>query len=244
MSKTFVVLTLLVSAVVLADTQRKTDARSLFYDTTSDLTKAPGALEHKEGAGTAKAAAAAAKPISTGLMYYVELIQPGGEKIRVTTKRVFHSGDKLRLHVETKVDGRLVVLQRRRDGSAQVLFPDPRVHNGDNLIRAHVDTVVPSDESWFKFDDKPGLEKLTLLLATEAKYGDFRQEVAEARADSDRAVKLEAKIHKATQRDLIVEVDDDKEKAGTFVIEKTAAGGPDPNPASGMVTAEITLNHQ
>ena len=79
------------------------------------------------GGGSTQPAPAPPKPGEvTGLMYYVEVIQPTGQALRVNTSRVFHSGERLRFHVMSNVSGKLTILQserRRRPVAATV--PEP-----------------------------------------------------------------------------------------------------------------------
>lgn len=102
-----------------------------------------------------------------GIKYWLELIQPGSAEItRVNSTRIFHSGEKIRLHLETNVNGRVTLLQLGQDGAGHVLFPDARINQGDNYIQAGIDTPVPSSSAWIKFDNHPGIERMIVLLAS------------------------------------------------------------------------------
>src|ERR1035441_3194605 len=63
---------------------------------------------------------------------------------------------KRRILLKSNSNGRLVIAQRDSGGGSSVLFPDPRVAGGDNRIRASQVTALPSESTWFKFDEHPG----------------------------------------------------------------------------------------
>jgi hypothetical protein len=103
---------------------------------------------------------------NVGIKYWLELVQPGTSQIvRVNSNRIFHSGEKIRLHVETNVDGHVMLLQLGQDGASHVLFPDRRINSGNNYVRAGVDTPIPSTSAWIKFDNHPGVERLIVFLS-------------------------------------------------------------------------------
>ena len=223
------------------DTKRL-DARSLFYDPTSGAASStpPVSPGHTP---------APARPVvnvrNTGIMYYVELIKPSGEKVRVTTSRTFHTGDKIQLHVQTNVDGRLVIVQKQKDGSSQVIFPDKRVNGGSNTLHARADTIVPSEDSWFKFDDNPGEEHILMLLTTEAAYEQVRQDVAAATTDAKKADELSRNIAQhRTDRGLVLQVDDKADKPATYVVSTNSTAPPTTAGIGTVVATEIVLNHQ
>jgi hypothetical protein len=192
-------------------------------------------------------------------MYYVELIKPDGEALRVTTNRVFHSGERIRLHVESNTPGRLVLTQHRTDGTARVLFPDVRVRGGDNHIDANVDAVLPSpaDSSWFRFDDKPGTERLTLVLLPSSSEPKIRPSavVADGRREDctsaimaggkDLDVELAQTLARCADRaagskDLVLETDDRDAKPASYVVSTAPSRADEPV----LVATEIVLRHE
>jgi len=103
---------------------------------------------------------------------------PNGELMRVNNNRAFLSGEKIRIHFQSNVDGRLMIFQQEKNGVMRRLYPDSRINGGDNRIMARVDTIIPSATAWLTFDDDPGEERLTVFLATEQGYNDLRSQTA------------------------------------------------------------------
>jgi hypothetical protein len=104
-----------------------------------------------------------AQQLNTGIQYWIELSRNGNIS-KVNNKTVFHSGDKIRFHVKPNIDGFAYILLRSGSrGEQQILFPDPQ-RNEENRMEHGKDYVLPNDGA-LKFDQNPGIEKLTLLLA-------------------------------------------------------------------------------
>jgi hypothetical protein len=102
--------------------------------------------------------------MNTGLQYWIELVR-GGQKIKVNNKMAFKSGDKIRFHVRSNVNGYAYILLRNGSrGEQTVLFPDSS-RNDDNKVARGTEYVMPSD-GYLTFDANPGVEKLTLLLSS------------------------------------------------------------------------------
>lgn len=167
---TAVILGLISFAVGAAETR---GAKAIFVDVTSGVQvqgNVPGSEARARSQNRsrsnrpAKREATAAVPQASGLMIYLELLSPSGQRSRVTPDRIFHSGERILMHVTSSMDGDIAVYQRNPDGSATMLFPDPRVNNGSAFIAKGVDTVLPSPGAWFRFDDQIGTEHLTIVL--------------------------------------------------------------------------------
>jgi hypothetical protein len=100
-------------------------------------------------------------------MYYLELLQADGQLVRVTSSTVFHSGERVRLHVTSNVDGALLILQKQDQGPFERLLPSSAVPASAALVRKSIDTLLPSADGWFKFDERPGeIQLLVMLVAT------------------------------------------------------------------------------
>lgn len=123
---------------------------------------------HPRRAGVASQATEVkvARP-GAGLHYYVELIGPTGEGRRVNINQVFRSGDRIRLHFISNAAGRLALFQRRKDGTADMLFPHAQLVAGNDRIRAGEDAVVPPGDAWLRFDEQPGVEHLVVMFAAD-----------------------------------------------------------------------------
>jgi hypothetical protein len=239
---------LLCIAISLGQTApEKKGAKALYYDATSQVTvggTSGQTATKKVPSGQPGTPTAPVPKVNTGLMYYVELVKPNGELLRVNASRVFHSGERIRLHFQSNVEGRLVILQRQKDGSAQKLYPDVRINRGDNSIHAGVDTVIPSKEAWFTFDNNPGEERLMVFLTTESSYETIRAQVATPTINNDNAGRLASRITQQQRgsKALVLEVDDKSESPATYAVAPIPQAPA--NPDSDIVALEIVLNHQ
>jgi hypothetical protein len=199
-----------------------------------------------------------------GIKYWLELIQPGTAQIvRVNSNRVFHSGERIRLHVETNVDGRVMLLQLGQDGTSQVLFPDARINSGDNYIRAGIDTPVPSARDWIKFDNRPGLERLIVFLTPADRrfpadrpspliqQADARTSASQPKpeepSDGDlerpgTATLLAILDRSQGSKGLVVEVDDQSERPASYAV--LPAGGIASAKAQDPLAIEIRFRHE
>lgn len=99
-----------------------------------------------------------------GLKYRILLRTPDCDIKEVDSAYTFHSGDKVRLQIESNVDGYLYVLQKGSTGKDRMLFPDARINGGDNKIARGILYSVPGSQ-WFTFDNNPGIESLTVAVS-------------------------------------------------------------------------------
>jgi len=116
-----------------------------------------------------------------------------GHTSNVSADYAFHSGDRMKFQFDVNKDCYVYVLHRTVDGDAaaikryagtrgieiireddrhdrktdtwELLFPN--AHSGrDNLIKANALTSIPSvPEQFFRMDENPGMEKLTIVAA-------------------------------------------------------------------------------
>lgn len=87
-----------------------------------------------------------------------------GEFVRANAQEVFKSGDTIRLLIETNVDGYLYIFSRENGEAPRLLYPNLRVQNGNNLIKAHEPFWLP-DAGEIEFDGNPAKETLSLVFA-------------------------------------------------------------------------------
>lgn len=115
--------------------------------------------------------ASAERPLGVG--YTLFTMNKAGNPVRVSPERDFHTGDALRLVVESNADGYLYVFNRDGSGPAKMIFPSPALISGANRIRAHVPYQIPSthedpERQWFKFlSEVPTREELCLIVTSE-----------------------------------------------------------------------------
>jgi hypothetical protein len=227
-------------------------AKALFIDNTSGTTIAsapPAAAPARSGSkphtgsrtkapGRNQASAAADRTTQevSGLMYYVELVSPNGETSRVTTDRVFRSGERILLHLISSIDGEIAVYQRTPSGHAARLFPDARIANGTARIAKGLDTIVPSPTSWFRFDNEAGSEELTVVLTP--RVGSAEPERAPV-ATQVAVVRYEEIAPVGGSKGLVVETENTGAEQATYVVRRVESGRP-PEP----VVVRIRLQHR
>lgn len=108
-----------------------------------------------------------------GLGYTLYMRNSMGDAVRVDPEREFHSGDGVRLSMESNTDGYLYVFHTENDGPPTLIYPDARINDGDNEMEAHVPYEVPSPFEdregyrWFFFDANPANERLYIVVTRE-----------------------------------------------------------------------------
>jgi hypothetical protein len=104
------------------------------------------------------------------LRYWIELRGPSpSENGSVTESRTFKSGERIRLHFSSSTGGYISLAQRNKNGSLTFLFPSPEKGLFDTRIKPSVNRILPSENVWLKFDDKPSTERILILFADSPK---------------------------------------------------------------------------
>ena len=131
---------------------------------------------------------------------------------------MFHSGERIRLHFRSNADGYLTLILIGSSGTSRVLFPDPAQGLFENRLAAGRDLVVPSDDSWLRFDETIGEERLLALFARS------REDVEEfpLRPEMDRtqtAALLAGGAAARGSKDLVVETEtENAAEIGTYGV--------------------------
>jgi hypothetical protein len=113
--------------------------------------------------------------IGIGLTLFMR--DSNGLSVRVDPSREFHQNDRVRLLLESNVDGFLYVFNTTDGGAPVMIYPDPDLDEGGNYIQAHVPVEVPSSVAaeerlkWFRFDATPGVERLYFVFTREPLSG-------------------------------------------------------------------------
>jgi hypothetical protein len=170
--------------VVSAQDARARDLSRLFYNDTlqqqpaqPSATPAP-AIPAGDGGGNAPASAA--QPVRdnapvkngpptgmtrrVGLKYQILLQGPRGDVRIASPAEEFHSKDRIRIQIESNVDGYLYIFQKGSSGRESTLFPDPDINDGCNDVNRGVLYSTP-DDSWFVFDNTRGDEQLLVVVS-------------------------------------------------------------------------------
>jgi hypothetical protein len=93
--------------------------------------------------------------------------KPYREPFKLPGEILFEKDDQVRLHVGSSQDGHLYIFNEgpSRNGEApplNVLFPSPTANNGLSLVSSGQTIDIPR-QSWFRFDQEEGTEKLWLV---------------------------------------------------------------------------------
>ena len=196
------------------------------------------------------------KPL--GLRYSF-LRNAGGDEYReVDPDTVFHSGDRIRVAVQSNGEGYLYIVMKGASGTWKVLFPSAEVADGSNRVAAGRQTLIPPPPDRFAFDEQAGEERLFIVLSRQPEpslekliysLGSAsptaneppKQLLSTSLAPVDDALvgRLRNQVY---ARDLIFEkVDDatpgDKKEKAVYVVNPTGS------PESRLV-ADVTLKHQ
>jgi hypothetical protein len=112
-----------------------------------------------------------ARPIGLGVTLFKR--GPRDAAMRVSARREFRAGDAVRFMIESNNSGYLYVFHIENDGPAKMIFPDARLHGGDNFIQAHVPKEAPSSREedpefrWFHFDHAVAIERFYIFVTRE-----------------------------------------------------------------------------
>jgi hypothetical protein len=139
--------------------QEPVRARDLFL-AGSEKAASPGA-EQPVGAKSDKTI----KGVPLGLRYSIVKSAGGGQASEVDPDTVFHSGDRIRLNIQSNDRGYLYIVMRGSSGRWSLLFPSKEILAGNNLVEKGKQYEIPLGSVWFAFDEQPGVEKLFLVLA-------------------------------------------------------------------------------
>ena len=99
-----------------------------------------------------------------GLGYTVFLKDEAEGWMRVSTKRAFISGQQIKVLLETNIDGYLYIFHQENDQPITLFFPNLKIQNGNNQIKANRPLLVPEGNAW-RFDHKPAIETLTFIVS-------------------------------------------------------------------------------
>lgn len=103
--------------------------------------------------------------MNTGLQYWIELHRKG-QKLKVTNKTKFYSGDKIRFHIRPNIDGyAYVFLKLGSKGNREVLFPLERFHDDNRISRGRVIAIPTQECDMLEFDNDKGKELVGIVLS-------------------------------------------------------------------------------
>lgn len=181
--------------------------------------------------------------LATGLAYWIEVIQPNGKSIRATAEsRIFKSGERIRFAFKTNKTGYLYLLSLGSSGKGTVLFPDPRINDGKNLVAANIDYKIPFGTKSFVMDTTPGEEKV-LVFFSESEIGDIRDyfigNTSNKQIEAQDTQRLYAYAQSNGSKDILFEEDvlEAKMQPASYIVNKSI------DPKS-VIFKEITIRHK
>jgi hypothetical protein len=128
-------------------------------------TKTPVKPAESGGGSTDRTTAEPAAPAQLALRYSI-LQQTDDGAREVDADSEFHSGDKVRVKVESNEPAYLYIVQHGSSGSLCMLFPSREIDGGNNRISTgHANTIPPESGPPFIFDKTAGVEKLSMVLS-------------------------------------------------------------------------------
>lgn len=95
---------------------------------------------------------------------------PNGLSVRADPSRVFRSGERVRVLLETNTDGYLYILNTTDGGQPVMIYPSPDLDEGGNYLQSHIPFEIPSSTAteerlrWFTFDQNAGAERLYFVF--------------------------------------------------------------------------------
>jgi len=194
-----------------------------------------------------------------GLRVNVMRYNSDGSTTDVLPDAVFHSGDRIRLSVESNAGGYLYIANQGSSGKWTPMFPSAEIQDGDNRAEAMRSYTMPPGNRVFTFDATAGQEVLFVVLSREpvADFEDLMYKLKNGRKASDPEPPARAdkqlimasidnktveRLRRVYSRDLIIESVDsstpgDKKETAMFFVNPTGS-------ADACVTADIHLVHQ
>jgi hypothetical protein len=186
---------------------------------------------------------ATSKEIATGLSYWLEVVQQNGKTVRATAEsRVFKSGERVRFAFKSNKEGYLYLLSLGSSGRGTVLFPDPRINGGRNIVSPSEAYVIPFGEKSFVMDATPGEERV-LVFFSEVEIGDVRDyfmgDKKNKQIEAQNTQKLYAYAETNGSKDILFE--EDAVGAGaqpaSYIVTKT-------NDPKSIIFKEIKIMHK
>lgn len=254
LSRILVLLLLSETGRLLAQTPPPSGAKDLFYDpvgggTVSAQPDTPGAPAPHPPAKISPSPDAVRRashrlpslpppatnvlPKNVGLSYWIELEGAAGKSEQVSEHRIFRSGERIRLHFLSNVDGYVRLIQTGSSGGSRCLFPDPAKGMAEDRLVAGKERILPAEEHWFRFDDNPGTERLVALFGP-GRADLERFEVKPEMNPQETRKLLQLASHVQGSKDLVIETETQKvSEVGTYVV----------NRAGGEVVLDIVLQH-
>jgi hypothetical protein len=203
--------------------QKEAGAKALFYDPGTGAILKPSEKQKDPRTNMIKV-----KPSGTsqakyvGLHYWIELDGVGP----ISDEYVFRTGDGIRLHVRSNVDGYLSLWSLDPSGRGSLLFPVPGQTEGENLIKADTPYTTPG-----KIKFSPPVEDERLLVF----FSRSKADIPSPQGTKDDAGMVARSLGPNGSKALVFETEKKTStELGNYVVNKN--GGP--------IAKEIRLRHR
>ncbi|MBA3568362.1 MAG: DUF4384 domain-containing protein [Pyrinomonadaceae bacterium] len=109
-----------------------------------------------------------AQKLGLGLTLFTR--DANGLGVRADPSRVFRSGERVRVLLETNTDGYLYIFNTTDGGKPVMIYPNAELDEGGNYIQSHVPFEIPASSAgeerlrWFTFDKYAGAERLFFVF--------------------------------------------------------------------------------
>lgn len=173
-----------------------------------------------------------------GIRYWLLLEDQTGRKMSlVRTNRVFKTGERIKLALESNKDGYLTVIHQGSTGQSYIFLPHPSIAGGSNSIKARNLYYFPPHNAHLTFDENPGEEILLLFFSPTPKDElAFISKGSGILKPEETARLLEVGQIQGT-KDLILEIDDSSNNPGNYVV------APRPSLEKKLLFIQIRLKH-
>lgn len=140
--------------------------------TTSDDSGTPAKTTNTTTTTTTKATTKVNGP-KMGLGLTLFMRDSNGLAVRTDPTHVFQNGDRVRILLESNVDGYLYIFNTTNGGSPVMIYPDAHLDEAGNYLKAHIPFEIPSSVNaeerfrWLAFDENAGDERLFFVFSRE-----------------------------------------------------------------------------
>jgi hypothetical protein len=111
--------------------------------------------------------------------YKVVKSDDDGNPVETSPTTIFQTGDRYQLRIKTNQEGYLHIIAQTDGHDGEIIFPDSRINNGNNFIRAEKEFTVPSNCGpdqiekrtglcWLWMQPPAGKEIFTIIFSREA----------------------------------------------------------------------------
>ena len=215
--------TLWSASMLTAQSQEEAGAKSLFYDPATGVALKPAEKQKQAQHGRVRVKTALGSQVKyVGLHYWIDLEGIGS----VTDDRVFHTGERIKLHLRSNVDGYLSLWSLDSSGRGQLLFPASGSADSENFVKADSEYVTPG---FIKFSLPVEDERLLVFFSRS------KADLPSLNKDSVDEGAITKTLGPAGMKALVFETEKkNPAEVGTYVVNRQ--GGP--------IAKEIRLRHQ